>query len=285
MLRPLQTEACTVDKVDLRLLVDFARKLGKVAESDIKKEAALDLFMSGSNANNDMGVVLAAFPTLKVCRPAAEQFSKAVDELGTHVGTNAAEIVTYWANDPAKSGTDYLKFGSIITAAKEFQTVFQADLRTIAAYQVAQKGAYSIEKLVESAEEAFPPKSLSKLTNEVISEIREAGRCLAYDIPTACGFHMLRASELVIHDYYVAILKPAKKDKLPDWGTYIDKLRHSSDAHAKKVAELLQHLKNQHRNLIMHPDVVLSDEEAATLFELGKTSIMVMTEKLRPAKR
>lgn len=175
------------------------------------------------------------------------------------------------------------KFLDAIQKAKDFRVVLSAELLTLDVYQVAQKGAYSIDRLVKNAEEALPPESRSKLTAAMISEIREAGRCLVYDIATACGFHMMRATELMIHEYYLAVLKPAKKDKLRDWGSYIAKLRSSSNLHAKKVAELLQHLKDQHRNLIMHPDVVLSDDEAATLFELGKTSIIVMSEKLPPA--
>ena len=48
----------------------------------------------------------------------------------------------------------------------------------------------------------------------------------------------------------------------------------------KEVVGLLQQLKDRHRNLIMHPEVVLTDDEAFRDFELGKASIMAMADRL-----
>ena len=284
MLTPFYAEVRTVDKVDLRLLVDFNHKLRRVTESDIQQKKALDLFLSYHNVNADLDSVWRAFPTLRICRAAAKEFMDGVAELSTYLGAHSEEVKAWQDNPPNISGS-FLAFSKVLLAAKEFETVLQAELQTLAAYQVEQKGAYSIDKLVESAQEVFPPSTLRSLNAPVISEIRQAGRCLAYDVATACGFHTMRAVELVMHGYYLAVLKPAKTDRLPDWGSYIKAFRTSEDVHAHKAAELLQHLKDQHRNLIMHPDIVLSDDEAASLFELGKATIIVMSEKLPPAKR
>jgi hypothetical protein len=46
------------------------------------------------------------------------------------------------------------------------------------------------------------------------------------------------------------------------------------------VLAFLQQIKDQDRNLIMHPEVVLQPDEALTLFEVTKGAILMMAEKL-----
>ena len=43
----------------------------------------------------------------------------------------------------------------------------------------------------------IPQETRKNLDDAVIGDIREAGRCLVFDLPTAAGFHVLRAIELV----------------------------------------------------------------------------------------
>jgi len=35
--------------------------------------------------------------------------------------------------------------------------------------------------------------------------LKEAGRCLAFDLPTACAFHICRATEALMLTYYEAL--------------------------------------------------------------------------------
>ena len=79
-------------------------------------------------------------------------------------------------------------FQGLINAAKQFETVFLAELQTLAAYYVEEKGAYATDALIERAEMVFPEGIREKLTQQTIDEIRESGKCLAFDIATASGF-------------------------------------------------------------------------------------------------
>ncbi len=68
-------------------------------------------------------------------------------------------------------------------------------------YTVTDKGNLSIAKLVEGASKGYSAEILALLDNSVIGEIDEAGRCLAFTVYTACGFHILRSIEMCIKAY------------------------------------------------------------------------------------
>ncbi len=166
------------------------------------------------------------------------------------------------------------------------------ELLTLSAYCATQKGIYSTSDLIDHAEKVFPRPVLEKLSEAVTQEVAHGGRCLAFDIPTAAGFHMLRATEAVLHEYYVAVCKPKSKNRLENWGAYISALYKLTEEtttkadvkdHVKRVLALLQQVKDQDRNVIMHPEVVLTTNEAFVLFEITKSAIMAMSDKL-PAK-
>ena len=90
--------------------------------------------------------------------------------------------------------------------------------------------------------------------------------------------------------YYLAVCKPKPKpsDRLPNWGAYLQELRKlSSDVGVQRAASILQELKEHDRNPIMHPELILNEDDALTLFEIAKSAIMAMAERLpkpRPAK-
>jgi len=126
----------------------------------------------------------------------------------------------------------------------------------------------------------LPESILKKISNEIVEEIRQSGRCLAFDVATASAFHIMRATESVIHKYYLQVCKPEPEKKLANWGLYIAKLSQSQDPRVKEVVALLQQIKDRHRNLIMHPEIVLNPDEAFTLFEIAQSAIITMAGNL-----
>jgi hypothetical protein len=57
-----------------------------------------------------------------------------------------------------------------------------------------------------------------------------------------------------------------------------------SDPTVKETVAILQQIKDNDRNLIMHPERVLSSDDAFTLFEIAKGAIMAMAKKLPDTK-
>lgn len=186
-----------------------------------------------------------------------------------------------WGLSDKKAEAQHFGIGpKAIEAAKRFETILLAELQAIASYSVSPKGAYSTVALIAQAEQVFPQSVVTKLTHEAIEEIRQAGRCLAFDTATAAGFHTMRATESVMHEYYIKVCQPQDSKKLENWGQYINQLRMIGDSNVKKVAELLQQVKDDDRNLVMHPEKTLDPDEALSLFQIGVTAITAMAPRL-----
>ncbi len=77
-----------------------------------------------------------------------------------------------------------------------FENVLYASLRTSQIYYVSPKGGYSTLYLTEAGELLFSA-DLGKKVPGAVSDLREAAKCIAFELPTAAGFHLHRANEAV----------------------------------------------------------------------------------------
>ncbi len=181
---------------------------------------------------------------------------------------------------PAKLGE--FEYSLISQKASELQIILAEELQGLPAYHPQQTGIYDTPRLIERAEHILPDSIRAKLETSVASEVREGGKCLAFGLCTASAFHMMRAVEVVMHQYYVCVCTPSSSARLASWGAYIAELRRKLPQ-AKtddEVTAMLQQVKDDHRNLIMHPEVVLSADEAFALFDLAKAVISVIAARL-----
>ena len=165
-------------------------------EGEIKR---FDVLRASIWAQTSVQHMLDTFPGLTVCRPPGNQFLASM------------KVVLDWFDDREQNiagpSMDY-SFKDVITKAKDFETVLAAELQTLATYHASQKGIYSTPDLIERAENTLPESVRNKLPFDVVSDLRESGKCLAFDTATASGFHVLRAVESVLHAYYLAVCKP-----------------------------------------------------------------------------
>lgn len=164
----------------------------------------------------------------------------------------------------------------IKTGVEKFETVLAAELEILDTYFVSQKACYSTVDLIMKAEIVLPETIRGKTPVEALGDIRGAGRCLAFDLPTAAGFHILRAVEAVMREYYKAVVGTLPKSKHRNWGAYLKYLKQKgADA---KIIFLLEHIKEMHRDPLMHPEVSLTMEEALPLFALAQGVIIAMVK-------
>ncbi len=104
-----------------------------------------------------------------------------------------------------------------------FQTVFQTEMENATTYQVSKKGLYSTVELVESAEQIFPADLLAFVPQKTRDDFHAAGRCLAFNLPTAAGFHAARGIEGEIELYWQTFT--GKTGTRHGWQDYIDDLQ------------------------------------------------------------
>jgi hypothetical protein len=196
---------------------------------------------------------------------------------GSELRTAISSTIAKLTSQPDQEVTLF-EIVNIRRALERFETVLAAELQTLNTYFVSQKGLYSTLDLIEGAEIIFPEKVRGRLPLETIEEIRQAGKCVAFEVSTAAGFHILRATEAVIREYYKVVVGNLPKQKSRNWGVYIMALRtHGADP---KILFLLEQIKDMHRNPIMHPEDTLTNEEAITLLGIAQGVIVTMVKDM-----
>jgi len=273
----------TVEKVNLPFFYQLGAQLNPLTKMTVNTQTRSQILLACIPARSIMSGLLTWSGQLSVCLNSAQEFINAMDDVGNWWFTVKPED-----HEKADLAIDS-KFIRVIQTAIKFETVLNEELATLSTYSVSKIGAYLTADLISNAEKVFPPSVRDKLSADIIREIQEAGKCLVFDIPTACGFHMLRATEAVLREYCLALGESEKKGKSKNWGDYIAYLYKLAEStvidkekvnHIKMVLALLQQVKDQDRNLIMHPEVILSADDSFKLFDTTKTAIMTMSEKL-----
>lgn len=170
---------------------------------------------------------------------------------------------------------------SLINAAiTKFETVLANELPGLAIYHVDQKGIYSTDDLLTKADCHIPETVRKELPGKAAQDIREAGKCLAFDLSTASAFHTWRALETVMGYYYVSLTGKTFEESgvKQNWGAYITALK--TIKAEEKITSFLDHIRGAYRNPISHPEETLESEEAFSLFSAG---ISAITQAMRAA--
>lgn len=162
--------------------------------------------------------------------------------------------------------------------ARDFEIVLANELPGLATYVVSPKGIFSTDDLITNAELQIPEKHRSALSAKAIEDIRQAGKCLAFELSTASAFHMWRAVESMMDNYHEALTGKSFADSgiTRNWGKYIPALEEANAE--KKITVFLDHIRQEYRNPISHPDVTLELDEAFGLFA---PAISVIGQMLR----
>ncbi len=150
---------------------------------------------------------------------------------------------------------------SIREAVNEFETVLKAELSGWDAYFVSQKGAFSTSDLIDGAETMLVESARSLLSKEALEDIRQTGRCLAFNLGTAAAFHVVRATETFIWKYYEEVVGNLPPVKMRNWGAYIRNLEKTGKADNKIIGWMKQ-IKDEYRNPVLHPNETVSPDDA-----------------------
>lgn len=169
----------------------------------------------------------------------------------------------------------YWQVSEVRDAAKEFETVLRNECLIMDTYFVSKKGTYS-KDLIENAHHHIPEPTRGRLPDQTRMDFDQAGKCIAFDVPTAAAFHLLRGTEAVIKKYYELIVPGPKKasPKMRNWGTYIRLMKnHGGDNHAML---LLDHLRDVYRNPVLHPEEIYTDERVQVLFGICISAVVLL---------
>jgi hypothetical protein len=114
---------------------------------------------------------------------------------------------------------------------------------------------------------------------EAIFDAKEAGKCLAFEVPTAAGFHLFRLLEVVMRTYFREVSgKDAGKRRTI--GTLLNALKKNTLGDTNTVF-ILEEIAKRYRNLIIHPDAVFTTDDVMGVLGLVQTAVTEMLKEIR----
>lgn len=169
-----------------------------------------------------------------------------------------------------------------------FQAVLGTELPRANVFYVSPKRAYDMTILINQGESVLPQAFANysgPSKEEVIKDVREATKCLAFDISTAVGFHVYRAIEaIVVRDYFPILnIQPKDWEKNKNLGHYISLLQKAGID--EKVTIMLKHLKDHYRNPISHPEEFWDSVKAESAFSVAIGVITIMVQDIEETKK
>lgn len=168
----------------------------------------------------------------------------------------------------------------IKNAYSHFKIAFLAELGTLPTYFVTQKGSHDTLTLLEQGWRLFP-SDLEEKVPEAMFDAEEAGKALCYQIPTACGFHVFRATEAVLRRYYSHVTGGKPQPKVRNIMVYVQAMRQAKCGD-EKILSVVEQLSKLHRNPLIHPEVALTEDEAISSLGMARSVISAMIAVLPP---
>lgn len=171
------------------------------------------------------------------------------------------------------------EINTLHSAYTKFETILISELQSLSSYVVTKKGGFDIEAMVDAGKMFFS-KDLETKVPSAISDLEQAMRCIAFEVPTAAGFHLHRANEAVLRAYWDHVTGGAKRPKQNNMGVYLAELEKLNKGN-KSVRAHLQSIKDFHRNPLMHPEQSLETvEEAIDLMAAIRCAIGYMLKEV-----
>lgn len=167
----------------------------------------------------------------------------------------------------------------LVNKATQFLTVLRAELGVTPMFYVPPRHNIDMAGYINEGHLAFPPELAVKVP-EALLDAQQAAKCIAYDLPTAAGFHLHRANESVLRRYFDKVAGAENRPETRNMGDYLSKLRQLKKGDPK-VCAALRDLKDLHRNPLMHPEEhIASVDDAISLMGGVRQAMSLMLKEL-----
>jgi hypothetical protein len=150
-------------------------------------------------------------------------------------------------------------------AMKIFEHLVYAEALTNKIY-LLPKRRFNSEYLQTQPQKFFKDDLFDKLTVIAKFDIASSCRCLLYGEGTACAFHILRATEEVLKQYYFKYKKTKRLTKSM-WGEITSELRaKKTNRPPDVILNSLDNVRTSYRNPTQHPETIYDIQTAQDLF-------------------
>ena len=167
----------------------------------------------------------------------------------------------------------------------EFETALRHGLDGLPTYVVERVGIYDADYLLTKADDAFPADLRPYIPAKSLDDFKKAGSCLAFELYTASGFHGFRALDEALRAYCTHFTGGLPKQG--DWGSFIREIRSVPVGSARmpntRTVDLIDRIRAEDRNPLIHPETDLDALQANTTFDLCRTAITFMAMDIKAA--
>ncbi|MEO6815628.1 MAG: hypothetical protein ABI177_02910 [Edaphobacter sp.] len=244
-----------------------------IKDDDLVRDVWFEIYQAKQYLND----FFQTFP-LRISRDPATRLFEALSQA---VPDDLSQLDTGGGDEEWKKVAHYAF--QIRQAATDLETVLAAELNNFDTYFVSQKGSFSTPDLIQRAEIMLPEVTRKYLDDTAIEDFRQAGRCLAFNLGTAASFHIARATEVVVRSYYALVIGSLPAVKMRNWGAYHKNLSKSQKAN-KKVLGWLDHIKDEYRNPVLHPEEIVTPDAALVFINACCSLIILMASEIQRLK-
>jgi hypothetical protein len=219
-----------------------------------------------------------------------ESFMLNLDELNLQVTRRAArDLVSFQKTiEKTEKGSvlDEEQAERLRKIMEDLEKTLLAELEGFNAYVVTPK-RIDVTKLQTQPHLLFAPMVFKKLPPLAQFDIGEAGKCIVFELSTAAAFHLMRATEAVLREYYHFHVSRNRVKPLL-WGSITKDLqsrnKFQKDEKHQVLLKNLDNIRLSFRNPTQHPDKVYDIQEVQDLWGLCVDVINRMASEL-PMKK
>jgi hypothetical protein len=259
----ISVEGYAVDRIREYYYFALGARLGRItdlAEGVRLQEAIRILYPIGQLLNK---LNLEQYVSLPMCADAGIKLSQILSDI--------------WPKEESAIDRPLTKIEitKLDIAGRAFDTALSIQLDHLDTYRVTAKGTHDTRKLIEMPEITFGD-DWRHLFDLCQKDWASASRCMAFDLCTACGFHAIRAMEAQVVGYLKKrSVTPTKRDL----GHYVELMKKEDTA--KDATGIVDHIRANHRNPLMHPEDTLELSEALAIFDLTKAAIIYLIQDMK----
>lgn len=155
-------------------------------------------------------------------------------------------------------------------AAGALEMTLHAELESQVMY-ILQDRRFDTEKLMNSAQHLLGAGVYVQLPSGCVSDFEEACRSVAFGLPTAAAFHLMRCVEGALRHSYQSVVR---RNRLPKHKMMWYAMTRALEARQRgsipqELVDTLDRIRVQHRNPTQHPDKVYDLDQAQDLLGLS----------------
>ena len=147
------------------------------------------------------------------------------------------------------------------------------------AYLITDK-RLDIEKLLHNQSALLAPDIFNMLPAICVNDFLSACKSIAYELPTAAAFHILRCAEGTLRHFYLGVIKQKRlQPGNRTWGAMVLQMRRKkTNSPPVELLDTLDNIRINFRNPTNHPEKIFDIEEVQDLFGLCVDAINRMVK-------